>query len=225
MNDRRKYTVRPGEDSLLNIVDPKIDEYLTDTLAVENPLLREMGEYGRQHDFPIVGPQVGRLLNLVARSIGAKRVLELGSGFGYSAMWFALAVGADGEVIMTEGSSENSDRARDYFHRAGLSARASHHVGNALEIARHLSGSFDIVFCDIDKHEYPEALAIARDKLRVGGYLIYDNMLRRGTVLSPGKDPDALGILELTQQLMRASDFVTTILPVRDGVSLSLRVS
>jgi caffeoyl-CoA O-methyltransferase len=209
----------------LNIVDPKIDKYLTDTLTVENPVLREMEEYGRQRDFPIVGPQVGRLLNLVARSIGAKRVLELGSGFGYSAMWYALAVGAGGHVLMTEGSRENSDRAREYFRQASLLDRVELNVGDALEIAGRLKGPFDLVFCDIDKHDYPQALQVARDKLRVGGYFICDNMLRRGTVLSPDSDPDTLGILELTRQLMMAPEFVTTILPVRDGVSLSLRVT
>lgn len=208
----------------MNIVDPNIDEYLTGALAVQDPLLAEMGEYGRQRDFPIVGPQVGRLLNLLARSIRAERILELGSGFGYSAMWFALAAGPGGQVIMTEGSSENSAKARSYFDRAGLSDRVSFNVGNALEIARQLSGSFDIVFCDIDKRDYPQALPLARARLRVGGYLICDNMLRRGTVLSPGADADTLGIVEMTRRLLSASDFVTTILPVRDGVSLSLRV-
>jgi caffeoyl-CoA O-methyltransferase len=208
----------------LNIVEPKIDEYLTDTLKVENPILREMGQYGLERDFPIIGPQVGRLVNMLARSINAKRVLELGSGFGYSAMWFALAVGMGGQIVMTEGSHENLDRARGYFERAGLLGRIELNVGDALEIAERVTGPFDIVFCDIDKHDYPKALPIAREKLRLGGYFICDNMLRRGTVLSPGGDLDTLGILELTRQLMKATDFVTTILPVRDGVSLSLRV-
>ncbi len=207
----------------MDIVNPEIDEYLTSTLVVEEPLLREMGEYGYSSDFPIVGPQVGRLLYLLARSIQARRVLELGSGFGYSAMWFARAVGEGGQVVMTEGAQANSDRAREYFTRAGLVKRASFNVGDALEIARRAAGPFDVVFCDINKDAYPQALRIARDKLRVGGYFICDNMLRDGRVLT---DDDAAtrGVLELTRQLMQASDFVTTILPVRDGVSTSLRV-
>ncbi len=208
----------------MNIVDQKIDEYLTNILTVEHPILREMGEYGRAQDFPIIGPQVGRLLYLLARSINARRVLELGSGFGYSAMWFALAVGERGQVVMTEGSQRNSDRARDYFSRAGLVDRVQFNVGHALDVARRLPESFDIVFCDIDKHEYPEALPVARDKLRVGGYFICDNMLRHGSVLSSKVDEGTRGILELTRQLMEARDLVSTILPVRDGVSVSLRV-
>lgn len=208
----------------MNIVDPQIDEYLNNTLAVEHAVLRDMGEYGRSRNFPIVGPQVGRLLYLLARSINAVRVLELGSGFGYSGMWFALAVGDGGKVVMTEGAQENSDRARDYFTQAGMVDRAEFNVGDALEIARRTGGSFDIVFCDIDKHGYPEALAVAREKLRVGGFFITDNMLWSGRVLT---DDDAAthGVRELTRRLLESSDFVTTILPVRDGVSVALRIA
>ncbi|MGB8648433.1 MAG: O-methyltransferase [Anaerolineae bacterium] len=208
----------------MDIVDPRIDDYLTRTLAVEHPILQEMGEYGISRNFPIVGPQVGRLLNLLARSISARRVLELGSGYGYSAMWFALAVGNGGQVIMSEHSQENVDRARDYFARAGLLDRIVPNIGSALEIARQAAGPFDIVFCDMNKEDYPAALGIARDKLRVGGYFICDNLLRNGRVLTD-RDPATQGVLELTRQLMQAQDFVTTIVPVRDGVSLSLRIS
>ncbi len=207
----------------MDIVNAEIDEYLARTLIVEDPILREMGEYGDAQDFPIVGPQVGRLLYLLARSIRARRVLELGSGFGYSAMWFALAVGEGGRVVMTEGAQENADQAREYFTRAGLVERAVFNVGEALEIARRAAGPFDVVFCDINKDAYPQALQVARDQLRVGGYFICDNMLRAGHVLTDDDAPTR-GVLELTRLLMQARDFVTTILPVRDGVSLSLRV-
>jgi predicted O-methyltransferase YrrM len=207
----------------VEIVNPKIDEYLTRTLAVEDPLLREMAEFGYARDFPIVGPQVGRLLYVLARSIGAHRVLELGSGFGYSAMWFAHAVGPGGQVVMTEGAQENSDRAREYFARAGLADRVEFNVGEALAIARRTPGPFDIVFCDVNKEQYPEALGVARDKLRVGGYFICDNMLRAGRVLTDD-DAGTRGVLQLTRELMAAHDFATVIVPVRDGVSLSLRM-
>ncbi len=208
---------------VVDIVNPEIDEYLASTLVVEEPLLREMGEYGYASDFPIIGPQVGRLLYLLARSINARRVLELGSGFGYSAMWFARAVGEGGQVVMTEDAQENSDRAREYFTRAGIVERAVFNVGEALEIARRTAGPFDVVFCDMNKDAYPQALQIAREKLRIGGYFICDNMLREGRVLTDDDAPTR-GVLELTRLLMQARDFVTTILPVRDGVSLSLRV-
>ncbi len=208
----------------MDIVNSRIDDYLTRTLAADNPILQEMGEYGYSRDFPIVGPQVGRLLYMLALSINARRVLELGSGFGYSAMWFALAIGEGGHVVMTDNAQENADRARDYFARAGMLDRIKLNVGSALDIAKSTTRTFDIVFCDIGKEDYPAALTIARDKLRVGGYFICDNMLRDGRVLTD-RDAGTKGVLELTRQLMEARDFVTTIVPVRDGVSLSLRIS
>lgn len=209
----------------MNIVTPEIDQYLNETLVVRHSILEEMEEYGRSVDFPIIGPQVGRLLNVLARSINAKRVLELGSGYGYSAMWFALALPPDGQVVMTEGQAGNSQRAREYFRRAGLENRAVFNVGDALEIARVALGPFDIVFADVNKQDYPATLGIARDKLRVGGYFLCDNMLWSGRVLDGENEASTRAIRELTRQLMNANDFVTTILPVRDGVSVSLRVS
>jgi predicted O-methyltransferase YrrM len=209
----------------MDILDPKINDYLDQTLAVEHPVLREMGEYGSARGFPIIGAQSGRLLHLLARALNAKHVLELGSGYGYSAMWFALAMGEGGRVVMTEGAQENIDRAKEYFARAGLLDRIETHVGDALEIARGLNGLFDVVLCDINKDEYPAALPVVRERLRVGGFFICDNMLWSGRVATDNDEASTRGIRELTRQLMAARDFVTTIVPVRDGVSISLRVA
>lgn len=207
----------------LDITHPRLNEYLEKTLAEENPILREMGDYGRAEGFPIVGAQAGRLMHLMARAIRAKQVLELGSGFGYSAFWFALAVGDGGRVIMTEGTQANQDRARDYFTRAGLLDRVEFNVGDALELAKKYSGPFDIVFCDINKHDYPKAIEVARKKLRLGGLLIFDNMLWHGRVLDQ-QDKDTNAVLQTTRELLAAQDFLTTIVPVRDGQSYSLRI-
>lgn len=207
----------------LDINHPKIYEYLEKTLPEESPILKEMGDYGRRLGFPIIGAQSGRLLHFLARAINAKQVLELGSGFGYSAMWFALAVGAHGKVVMTEGKQSNQDRAREYFERAGLLDRVEFNVGDALELAKKYSGPFDIIFCDIDKHDYPKAIQIARETLRVGGILIYDNMLWHGRVVDQ-HDADTNAVLDTTNALMNDDEFFTTLVPLRDGQSLSLRV-
>ncbi len=207
----------------MDIVHPKIDEYLDQTLATNDPIVREMEAYGESRHFPIIGPQVGRLMQLLARSINAKRVLELGSGFGYSGMWFAHAVGADGMVVMTEGNAKNSERARDYFQRAGLTNRAKFLVGNAFELAEHEPGPFDIVFCDVDKEDYGRVLDVVRPRLRVGGLFICDNMLWSGAVLQKRPDADTRGIVEVTKQLTSAPDFIVTILPVRDGVAVAYK--
>ncbi|MCC7162571.1 MAG: O-methyltransferase [Anaerolineae bacterium] len=207
----------------LDIVHPRINDYLEQTLAEENPLLREMGDYGRSLEFPIIGAQAGRLLYFLARSINAKHVLELGSGFGYSAFWFALAVGEGGKVIMTEGKQENQERARSYFARAGMLDRVEFNVGDALEITKKYSGPFDVIFCDIDKRSYPKVVEVAHAKLRVGGILIYDNMLWHGRVLQEN-DAETKAVRETTRLLMNDDSFFTTIVPQRDGQTISLRL-
>jgi predicted O-methyltransferase YrrM len=207
----------------MDITHPKLDDYLTQTLATSDPILREMEAYGHKRHFPIIGPQVGRLVHLLARSVNAKHVLELASGYGYSGMWFAKAVGPDGMVVMTEGDAKNSALARDYFQKAGLSNRGKFLVGNAFDLAQQEPGPFDIVYCDVDKEDYGRVLDLVRPRLRVGGLFICDNLLWSGEVLRKRPDAGTRGILELTRQLTSAPDFFVTILPVRDGVAVALK--
>ena len=206
----------------MDLVQPDIDRYLGRWAASNDPIVVEMERLATERGFPIVGPQVGRLLLTLARSIDAKRVLELGSGFGYSAWWFATAVGPEGRVILTEESRDNADLARGFLDRAGLAGRVEIRVGDGLEIAREYDGPFDIVFNDIDKHDYPRALPVALERLRPGGLFITDNMLWQGRVLDEAAgDASTRGVLELTRALYAASNLDTTILPIRDGVAVS----
>jgi len=207
----------------MDIVQPDIDRYLGSWAASDDPVVAEMELLATERGFPIVGPQVGRLLLMLARSIDAKRVLELGSGFGYSAWWFATAVGPEGQVILTEGSRDNADLAHGFLDRAGLAGRVEIRVGDGLEIAREYDGPFDIVFNDIDKHDYPAALPVALERLRPGGLFVTDNMLWQGRVLDESAaDASTRGVLELTRRLYAASNLDTTILPIRDGVAVSV---
>ena len=206
----------------MDIIHPKIDRYLHDLASPEDPILREMELLAVERGFPIVGPQVGRLLDLLARSIGARRVLELGSGFGYSAYWFARAVGADGQVVLTEGSDEKAAEADKFLERGGFADRATILVGDALEIAKRLDARFDIVFNDIDKEQYPLVLETAAAVLRPGGLLISDNMLWFGTVLErDSAEPSTRGVQQLTRMLYESERFQSVLLPLRDGVTVS----
>jgi predicted O-methyltransferase YrrM len=206
----------------MHLVQPDIDRYLGRWAASEDSVVVEMERLATERGFPIVGPQVGRLLLMLARSIDAKHVLELGSGFGYSAWWFATAVGPEGRVILTEGSQDNADLARGFLDRAGFARRVDIRVGDGLEIAREYEGPFDVVFNDIDKHDYPRALPIALERLRPGGLFITDNMLWQGRVLDEtAADASTRGVLELTRALYATPNLDTTILPIRDGVAVS----
>jgi len=211
-------------EAVVDLVHPNVDRYLGELSRSTDPVLIEMERLAVEQSFPIVGPQVGRLLYVAAASISARRVLELGSGFGYSALWFARAVGPDGRVVLTECSPERAAEADGFLRRSEVIDRAQIEVGNALEIAERLEGPFDIIFNDVDKQDYPAALEIAIDRLRPGGLFISDNMLWRGEVLD-GDTTDAAtrGVLELTRRLYASDRFATTLVPVRDGVTISVK--
>jgi predicted O-methyltransferase YrrM len=210
----------------VDIVDPRVESYMRSLLdRYDEPVLLEMEAEGRERGFPIVGRVVGVSLELLARSIGARRVFELGSGFGYSAYWFARAVGPGGEVHGTDGDPANEAKALDYLGRAGVGDRIRWHVGDALEALAAADGEFDVLFCDIDKTAYPDAWRAARERIRVGGLYLCDNTIGYGggTVLDEGPGPDA--IREQNRLIAEDERFVSSIVPTREGLLVAVRVA
>ena len=205
----------------MDIVDPAVDRYLRDLTSPRDPILREMELLAAEREFPIVGPIVGRLLQVLCRAIRARRVIELGSGFGYSAFWLARGVGPDGRVVLTERSPGQAAQAIEFLRRAGFAERVQIEVGDALEAIERVGGEFDLVFNDIDKAEYPLVYDRAAAALRPGGLLVSDNMLWFGKVLEQAEDPETRGIRELTRLLHESEEFDTVLLPIRDGVTVS----
>ncbi len=210
----------------MDIVNPEIEQYMASLQArYDEPVLLEMEAEGRERGFPIVGRNVGVTIEVLARSVGARRVMELGSGYGYSAYWFARAVGTDGEVHCTDGDPANAAKAEAYLTRAGLWDRVTYHVGDAVEQMATVGGEFDIVYDDIDKHGYPAAWLAARDRIRVGGLYICDNVLWSGRVLDDAPDRDTAAIVEHNRLIASDERFASTIVPTRDGVFVAVRVT
>jgi predicted O-methyltransferase YrrM len=210
----------------MDIVNPEVETYMASLQTRhDEPVLLEMEKEGRERDFPIVGRNVGVTLEVLARSINARRVMELGSGFGYSAYWFARGVGESGEVYCTDGDAANAAKAEAYLERAGLANRVSYHVGDAVEQMATIDGVFDVVYDDIDKHGYPDAWRAARERIRVGGLYICDNVLWSGRVVEPDPDRNTSAILEHNKLIADDDRFVSTIVPTRDGVFVALRVA
>jgi predicted O-methyltransferase YrrM len=222
----------------LNILHPAINGYLLDIIPARDGVLTEMESYAGEHRFPIVGPLVGRVLHQLVLMTNPTRIFEMGSGFGYSAYWMAKALRQpEARIICTDGSQQNADRAADYLARGGIAGRIDYRVGNALEIIDETEGDFDIIYNDIDKDGYPEAFRKAIPRLRSGGLFITDNMLWMGRVVthdtevhSPGCDEQdqwlhktTVGIKELTRLLYSSPDVFTTIIPLRDGVSVAVK--
>lgn len=206
------------------ILTKKLDNYLHDVTPERPPVLREMEEYARQNGFPIIGPLVGRYLYLTALQTKARRVLELGSGYGYSAFWFSLAMKGKGEIVMTDGDRSNKKRAFDYFKRAGLQSQFDFKVGDARRIIKRLAGPFDIVLNDIDKDGYPDTIDPVAALLRKGGLFITDNVLWKGRVADKNRDRTTEAVVAFTRRLYQDSRFYTTVLPLRDGISVAVRL-
>ena len=192
----------------------------------DEPVLLEMEALAEENDFPIIGRLCGRTLEVLARSISARRIFEMGSGFGYSAYWFARATGPGGEIHLTDTDASNEARALDFLSRAGLDGPIRYHVASALDAFDEVSGDFDIVYCDIDKVGYPEAWRRARQRVRVGGYFICDNVLWSGRVAAgeEAEDSTTSAIKELNRLVAEDRSYRETIFPTRDGVLVALRI-
>jgi len=163
-------------------------------------------------------------LHQVALALGAKKVFELGSAVGYSTIWWARAVGEGGRVIYTDGDRGKADEARRYFERAGVADRITVKVGDALELLSEQKQEFDIIFCDIDKEDYPRAFKLAVPRVRKGGLLVADNVLWSGRVAQENpSEASTKGILEFNRLLYSSPDLFPTILPIRDGVAVAVK--
>lgn len=205
------------------ITDPKIEQYINDLLPARDEVLAEIEAYAAENKIPIVGPGVARFLASLVMMTKAKRIFELGSAIGYSTIWLARAAGPDAEVHYSDGSPANAQRARGYFERAGVASRIQVHVGDALSALAATSGSFDLIFNDVDKDGYPAVLDAVPDRIKSGGLFVTDNTLWHGSVLDPQEATDHAVCL-FNRRLFDSPDFYVTQLPIRDGVSVGIRL-
>ncbi len=201
-----------------------VDDYLYSMLPARDEVLVEMEQYATEHNIPIVGPAVARVLQQLALMINAHTVFELGSAIGYSTVWWAQAVGDSGRVIYTDSDSKNVERARGYFARAGVTKQIELHTGDALEVLSEQRQEFDIIFNDVDKEDYPRVLRLVAPRLRKGGLFVTDNVLWSGRVAEKNPtDSRTKAILEFNRKLYDSKEFYTTILPIRDGLAVALK--
>ena len=217
----------------ITITDPRVENYLYAVLPERNAVLQEMERQAKERNIPIVGPAVARLLFQYARLMNARSVFEMGSAIGYSTIWWAMAVGEAGKVHYTDGSEKNAKEARGYFEQAGLGDRIDVHIGDALDVLAGRREQFDIVFCDVDKHDYPRAARVAFTRVRKGGLFITDNTLWKGKLAYMAGNPDLRpdpadastnAVAELNRMLYESPDWYTTVIPLRDGVTVALRL-
>jgi len=199
-----------------------VEEYLYKLLPGRDAVVGEIEDYAAQNRVPIIGPAVARMLTLFVQVSGAKRIFEMGSAIRYSTIWLARAAGPKGKVIYTDGDPEKASRAKDYFRRAGVAKRIEVRVGNALELVKKATGTFDLIFIDVDKHQYPAALKVALPKLRRGGLLITDNTLWSGKAARQAAPDDiqTQGIQEFNRLVYASRELYPVLIPLRDGVTV-----
>jgi caffeoyl-CoA O-methyltransferase len=214
------------------ITNAAVERYMYAMLPKRDDVLRDIEAEAEKRNIPIVGPAVARFLYLLALTSRAQQVFEMGSAVGYSTIWWARAVGPGGRVVYTDGSRQNAEEAKRNFERAGVADRIDIRVGDALEIlSEQKEGQYDIIFNDVDKEDYPRVLKLAVPRLRKGGLFVADNVLWKGQVaqaaaMEDNIEPDARtrAIAQFNRAMYESKELFPTILPLRDGVAVAIKV-
>ena len=203
-------------------IQDDVEQYLYQLLPERDTVVREMEDYAEQNRVPIIGPAVARLLALLVQISSAKRIFEMGSAIGYSTIWLARAAGPKAKVFYTDGDPEKARRAQENFRRTGVAKRIHVQVGDALELLKKAPGKFDLIFNDVEKHQYPAALKVALPKLRRGGLFITDNTLWAGKAARPAapEDKHTLGVQEFNRLVYASKELYPVLIPLRDGVTV-----
>ncbi|MFN3689505.1 MAG: O-methyltransferase [Fimbriimonadales bacterium] len=206
---------------------PRLPDYLESLVPPRHPVLQAMEAHAKATNFPIVGPVVGQFFYLITRLTGARRVFELGSGFGYSTAWFALAVreNGGGEVHHVVWDESLSKQAQEFLRELDVLDIMRFHVGEAVQTLQQVGGVYDLIFCDIDKDGYPASWQVVKQHLRVGGVALYDNMLWSGRIWDDSDASAATqGVRELTRLIAADADCAFSLLPLRDGVLMAVKL-
>jgi caffeoyl-CoA O-methyltransferase len=204
-------------------------EYLDRLLPANTGLLAEMEAYAAEHRVPIADREVALFLEITARAMRARRVLEIGMAIGYSDIHLAQGMGDDGLVVTIEPSEEMINRATEFINRAGLTNRVRVERGLALDVIPKLEDTFDIVYLDAMKEEYSEYLNQALPLLRVGGVVIADNVLWGGQVAGEIRSEDQIAsteaLREFNRHLVNHPQLRAEILSFGDGIAYGVKVS
>ena len=209
-------------------ISEKLDDYVVQHTENEPELLRELS---RETFQKILQPRMlsghfqGRILSFLSKLIRPKKILELGTFTGYSALCLAEGLDKDGELHTIDKNEELVSFQRRYFNRSIHASKIHQHTGCALEIIKKLNYKFDLIFIDADKSNYVNYFNLLADKIKRGGVLISDNVLWSGKVIEPLENSDLSTkvLLEYNKILKEDSRFETILLPIRDGLTLSIK--
>jgi len=205
--------------------DPRLEEYLLNHIEPEGEVLENLS---RKTHLTTVYPNMlsghlqGKILEMISWMIQPKRVLEIGTFTGYSAICMAKGLASDGLLQSIDSNDELKGMTLEYIRKSGLEGKIELITGNALEVLKSLTGPYDLIFIDADKKEYSQYYNLSLNLLRRGGFIVADNVLWGGKALEgqQNKDPDTGGILAFNKMVRNDNRVAQVILPVRDGLSL-----
>jgi len=205
----------------------QVNDYINRNFAQEDQFLREIQQEAKRQQLPEISiqPFEGRLLQFFAKAIGAKKIVEIGTLAGYSGLWLARALPADGKLFTIDMLPKHVAIAKAHFSRAGVAKKVHVMQGAAMDTLRKLEAEapFDFVFIDANKDQYAEYLAWAIENLREGGMLAAHNAVRNGRILAP-EEPDDEAIIAFNQQLATHPQLESLLLAVGDGMAIARKI-
>lgn len=208
----------------MDLINPTVQEYAEKFTSPEDALIAEVAEFTRQHHkehHMLSGHLQGKLLEMISFMVRPRRILEVGTFTGYSALCLAKGMTDDGQLHTIELREEDATHARDFFSRSSFADRILLHTGNALEIIPKLDEIWDLVFIDADKPGYIEYFNLVLPRLRKNGFILADNIFFHGDVLQGDvKGKSAKGIVAFNEFIRDRKDVEKVILTVRDGLYL-----
>ncbi len=212
-------------DGFTGIVHPEVRGYVRGLPTQPDPLADRLEAYAATRGFPLIGRTSGRWLELLTRAIGGRRVFEFGSGFGYSALFFARAVGQEGEVVACERDLWEIEAFEQHFGDSALRGRIRMVHGDAFDVLGETEGPFDAVLIDCNKRDYARALEAALPRLRVGGLLLADNVLWGGKTSRPAAadDESTRALQAFNQAVFDDPRLHSGVLPCGDGLLVALK--
>jgi len=207
----------------MNFLAENLEAYVQQHSEQEPDLLQELA---RETHLKVLQPRMlsgayqGRLLALISKLITPKHILEIGTFTGYSALCMAEGLHENGRIDTIDVDEELKDLQRRYFDASSYGKQIFQHLGNATDIIPTLNGSFDLVFIDADKEQYPLYFDLIIDRIQTGGLIIADNVLWSGKVVTNATDEATKALQEFNKKVVEDTRVETVLLPVRDGLTL-----
>ena len=208
----------------MNFISDQLQQYIDDHSMKESDLLKALDRETHQKVLQprmLSGSYQGRLLALLAKMIGPKKILEVGTYTGYATLCMAEGLTTGGSIDTVDHNEELTDMQRRYFDQSPYGSQIIQHIGEAKDILKSLTGPYDLVFLDADKENYPHYFDLIIDKLEMGGVILSDNVLWSGKVLEKAADEATSALQEYNHKINTDVRVESVVLPIRDGLTIT----